>query len=107
MAKKDKTSERDWKAQAEYLAEENRKLSEQNVELIRRNRYSHYLTVEQFVKEYMGALEEYMRAQYRHGPSDLCHPEDLAASAATFSDAWWSMTQHIEHTSRGLAIGKP
>ena len=98
--KNEESSEINWKEVAQQLAEQNR-------DLVKQVRYANYLTIGQFMEEYTGALREYMEAQYRHGPTDLCHPEDLAASAATFSDAWWSISQHADYNARGTAIGKP
>lgn len=106
-AKKEKEQPYDWEKRVKSLEAENSQLTRQNIELIRANRYSKYLTVDQFVKEYTGALKEYLGSQYRHGSTDLLHPEDLAASAANFSDAWWVISQHTDYNARGTNIGKP
>jgi len=98
--KNEESSEINWQEVAQHLAEQNR-------DLVKQVRYANYLTIDQFIKEYTGALREYMQSQYRNGPTELSHPEDLAASAATFSDAWWAVSQHMDFNARGTAIGKP
>lgn len=106
MAKRKKEEEevpeRDW--EAELYA-----MTKMNQELVRRLRYANYLTPEQFANEYSQGLRLHLMQQFpaRENGDNLCHPEDLAAAAATFSDAHWNMHQAIDYHARGTDIGKP
>lgn len=98
--KEDEAPERDWEAEYNQM----RAVAD---EAIRRMRVATYLTVDQFVNEYSAALRDHMRQQFTSSyrtnaeKDNLHHPEDLAATAATFADAHWNISQHIDYTKRG------
>lgn len=94
--KEDEAPKRDWEQEYHQM----REVAE---DLVRRLRTANYVTVDRFVDEYAGALRDHMHQQYsyRENKNELHHPEDLAAAAATFADAHWNISQHIDYSHRG------
>lgn len=86
----------DWEALARTLSVKNAQLEE---ELVARKVSSIYITADLFVREYSTALAAYMEAQFGKDARDL-HPHDLAASAATFADAWWAIYDNMDFSER-------
>ena len=72
-------------------------------------RNAHYVTVDQFVDEYSGALRDYIMSQYvsYKEPNALNHPHDLATAAINFAEAVWYMHEQMDILRRGTSIGKP
>lgn len=97
MGKRDKEEPKsDWESLARTLSVKNVQLEE---ELVARKVSSIYITADLFVREYSTALTAYMEAQFGKDARDL-HPHDLAASAATFADAWWAIYDNMDFTER-------
>lgn len=97
MGKRDKEEPKsDWESLARTLSVKNAQLEE---ELVARKVSSIYITADLFVREYSTALAAYMEAQFGRDARDL-HPHDLAASAATFADAWWAIYDNMDFTER-------
>ena len=86
----------DWEVRARALGVRNAQLEE---ELVARNVNSIYISSDLFVKEYTAALAAYMEAQFGKNARNL-HPHDLAASAATFADAWWAIYDNMDFAER-------
>ena len=101
MAKEKNTDPRvDWKLEALRLASINEELRK---ELLT----AHYVTLDEFMEEYSAALRAFLVAQY----GDLTkehHPHDLASSAASFGDAWWTIMDNKDfgRKARGFLNGQ-
>ena len=97
MAKKHKEEPMcDWEVRARALGVRNAQLEE---ELVAREVNSIYISSDLFVKEYTAALAAYMEAQFGKNARNL-HPHDLAATAATFADAWWAIYDNMDFAER-------
>lgn len=84
MAKnKDNKEKIDWKLEALKLASINQELTDGL-------RTAHYQSLDEFMEEYSAGLRAFLIAQYGDRTKDH-HPHDLAASAASFGDAWWAI----------------
>ena len=101
MAKKDKEEQtRDWELEIRSLGIKNAQLTAQ---LEEQRKKSLYIDIDLFIQEYAAALTAYMKAQYGENDKEL-HPHDLAASAATFADAWWAIYDNLDFFERWKRI---
>lgn len=59
---------------------------------------SKWVTLEDFVAHYTGALQEYLSNSY--DDTKTHHPEDLSAAMASFTDAWYAIHSNIWRTQK-------
>ena len=71
---------------------------DQMFEMQSKERQRFYLTKEEFTQMYTNALNDYLTATFTCGSSDdrKLHPEDLAASIATFNDATYALLSNYK-----------